>query len=72
MGSEMCIRDSPDMDLLGHTLIALMVEALRRKKMDPEGCNLDRLFEDFERLVDLMVRDRIRRYTKSQEEENKS
>ncbi len=64
--------DLPDMDLLGHTLIALMVEALRRKKMDPEGCNLDRLFEDFERLVELMVRDRIRRFNKSQEAETKA
>lgn len=52
--------DLPDMDLLGHTIIALTHAALRRRIMDPE-VDLDRLFKDFERTINLLVADRLRR-----------
>jgi AcrR family transcriptional regulator len=48
----------PDMDLLGHTIIALTHAALRRRIMDPD-VDLDRLFKDFKRTVNVLVTDRI-------------
>jgi AcrR family transcriptional regulator len=53
----------PDMDLLGHTIIALTHAALRRRIMDPET-DLDRLFKDFERTIDLLVADRLRQLSR--------
>ena len=64
--------DLPDMDLFGHTLIALMVGALRRKLMDPDGVDLDRLFEDFEHLTNMMIRDRLKRYQKEMDAQKKA
>lgn len=52
----------PDMDLVGHTIIGLVEAALRRKLMDPEGCDMDRLFDDLDHILNLLVRDRITRY----------
>ena len=60
--------DLPDMDLFGHTVVALMVEALRTKLMNPEGCDMDRFFQEFNSLTDLMIRDRIRRFNKENEQ----
>ena len=52
--------DLPDPDLLGHTVLALLEAALRRRIMAPD-CDLDRLVEDIGRTVDLMVQDRLAR-----------
>lgn len=57
--------DLPDMDLFAHSVIAFLVQALRVRLMNPEGEDLDRLFEDFGRTMDLMIKDRIRRYTEA-------
>lgn len=59
--------DLPDMDLFGHAVIAFLVQALRVKLMNPEGKELDRMFEDFGRTMDLMIKDRLRRYQKTLE-----
>ena len=56
--------DLPDMDLLGHTIIALTHAALRRRIMDPE-VDLERLLKDFERTVNVLVVDRIKRASRS-------
>ena len=52
--------DLPDADLLGHTVLALLEAALRRRIMAPD-CDVDRLVEDIGRMVDLMVQDRLAR-----------
>lgn len=54
----------PDMDLLGHTIIALTHAALRRRIMEPE-VDLDRLMDDFARTVNVLVVDRIKRASKA-------
>jgi AcrR family transcriptional regulator len=56
--------DLPDMDLFGHTVVALLHAALRRKIMEPD-CDLDRIFEDFERVVITLERDRLKRFMKA-------
>jgi len=56
--------DLPDMDLLGHTIIALTHAALRRRIMDPD-VDLERLLKDFERTVNVLVVDRIKRASRS-------
>ena len=55
----------PDMDLLAHTLFPLVEGALRQRILDPEGCDLDRLFTDLRNTIELMVKDRLRRVTRS-------
>ena len=54
----------PDMDLLGHTIIALTHAALRRRIMDP-NVDLDRLLKDFERTVNVLVVDRLKRASRA-------
>jgi len=58
--------DLPDMDLLGHTIIALVEAALRKKLMDPEGCDMDRLFTDLDHTLDVLIQDRISRLKKQE------
>lgn len=53
----------PDLDLLGHTIIALTHAALRRRILDPTT-DLDRLFKDFQRTVNLLVFDRMKRMSR--------
>lgn len=53
-----------DMDLFGHTIIALLVAAMRQRFMDPEGCDFDRLFANMESVMNLMLVDRLKRLSK--------
>jgi AcrR family transcriptional regulator len=53
--------DLPDMDLFAHTILALVGEIHRRKLMSPESIDVDRHFEDIDRLIMLMVKDRLKR-----------
>ena len=55
----------PDADLIGHTAVALLHAALRRKLMEPD-CDMDRLFKDMRRTLNLITMDRIRRLSKAQ------
>ena len=50
----------PDADLIGHTVLAMLEAALRRRLMEPD-CDLDRLVDDIGLLIDLMVRERLSR-----------
>ena len=54
----------PEMDLLGHTIIALTHAALRRRIMEPD-VDLDRLLRDFERTVNVLVVDRLKRASRA-------
>ena len=56
---------------LAHTAIALMEAALRRKLMDPDGCSLDRLFEDLDRTLQVLLVDRIKRFNAENEADSK-
>ena len=64
--------DLPDADLLGHTVVGLTWAALRRKLMDPEGVDLDRLFLDMKRTTNLLVADRMKRHQKAQKKKGAS
>jgi len=50
----------PDADLLGHTVLALLEAALRRRLMEPD-CDLDRLMDDMGRVLDVLVTERLSR-----------
>ncbi|CAG0983381.1 HTH-type transcriptional regulator AcrR [Myxococcaceae bacterium] len=45
-------------DLIAHTILSLMQGALLRRLVDPEGADLDRIFNEAERTVRLMLADR--------------
>ncbi len=66
--------DLPDVDLIGHTAVALLHAALRRQLMEPD-CDMDRLFIDMRRTLNLLTVDRVKRISRAQkkarEEANK-
>jgi AcrR family transcriptional regulator len=49
----------PDLDLVAHTMIALLEGALLQHHLDPEGTDLDRLFREMRRTVWLVLADRL-------------
>jgi AcrR family transcriptional regulator len=49
----------PDLDLVAHTMIALLEGALLQHHLDPEGTDLDRLFREMRRTVWLVLADRM-------------
>jgi AcrR family transcriptional regulator len=51
----------PDMDLVGHTIVALLHASLRRRLMQPDA-DMDRLFKDMQHTINLLVSDRLKRY----------
>ena len=63
--------DMPDMDLVGHTIIGMTHAALRRKLMDPDA-DLDRLFADLRRTMDMLTRDRMKQVMAARENRKKS
>jgi AcrR family transcriptional regulator len=62
-GIVAAIEDSlgtlPDLDLVAHTMIALLEGALLQHHLDPEGTDLDRLFREMRRTVWLVLADRL-------------
>lgn len=58
----------PDVDLIGHTAVALLHAALRRQLMEPD-CDMDRLFRDMRRTLNLLTVDRVKRLSKRQKKE---
>jgi AcrR family transcriptional regulator len=64
-GIVAAIEDSlgvlPDLDLVAHTMIALLEGALLQQHLDPEGTDLNRLFREMRRTVWLVLADRLAR-----------
>jgi hypothetical protein len=64
-GIVAAIEDSlgrlPDLDLVAHTMIALLEGTLLQHHLDPEGTDLDRLFREMRRTVWLVLADRLAR-----------
>ena len=52
------------MDLLGLTLLSPVERAQRQRIPEGEACDLDRLFRDIGRAMDLLVDGRLRRLAK--------
>ena len=53
-------RRMPDLDLLAHTIIALIHAAQRRHQLHPEE-DLGRLFADLRRVVLVLIANRVER-----------
>ena len=58
---EDCLGTLPGLDLVAHTMIALLEGALLQYHLDPEGTDLERLFREMRRTVWLVLADRLAR-----------
>lgn len=54
-------RPLPDVDLLAHTIFALLQGALLRQIVDPDDAQLDRVLDEMRRTVVLLIADRLPR-----------
>ena len=52
-------RPMPRLDLVAHTMLALLEGAMLRQRTDPEGTDLDALFAEFRRTVILGLDSRL-------------
>lgn len=52
-------RQLPDVDLLAHTVFALLQGAMLRQIIDPDAAQLDRVLDELRRTVVLLIADRL-------------
>jgi AcrR family transcriptional regulator len=55
----------PDMDLLARTIIWMLLGVMRETQLNPEGTDIDRVFCDIRRTVEVLANDRFRRAAKA-------
>ncbi len=52
-------RPLPDLDLVAHTALTLLHGILMRRLLDPEGTDVERLFDEFRRTLTLTIAHRL-------------